>query len=186
MKVSVRLHAILRDRLPGGRGDIEVPEGATVSQLLDQLGVEEELREFITVNGSQIDDLGTAGLSDGDDVQVFPAVAGGSRSPYLDEGIRLFEKGEYFLSHETLEEHWIEAPEEDRNFYQGLIHLAVGFHHLERGNRKGAKLQFQKAVRRLESYADVHEGVDLSALRAFLAKVPGRIDRGEKVEPPDL
>ena len=32
------------------------------------------------------------------------------RSPYLVEGIRLFRAGEYFLAHETLEEHWADGP----------------------------------------------------------------------------
>ena len=43
------------------------------------------------------------------------------RSPYLVEGIRLFRAGEYFLAHETLEEHWAEAPASERPFLQGLF-----------------------------------------------------------------
>ncbi|MGH7425744.1 MAG: DUF309 domain-containing protein, partial [Candidatus Methylomirabilales bacterium] len=42
-----------------------------------------------------------------------------SRSPYLEEGTRLFRAGEYFLAHETWEERWIEAAPEERDFYQG-------------------------------------------------------------------
>lgn len=184
MKVRVELHAVLRDLIPGGKGEVEL-SGATVLDLLDQLGVDEELRELVTVNGAQIEDL-NRNLDDGDTVAVFPAVAGGVRSPYLDEGIRLFKEGDYFLAHETLEEHWIEAPEAERNFYQGLIHVAVGFHHLVRENSIGAKAQFRKALVRLSDYPGRHEGVDLDGIRTFLEGATEKIDRGEKLEPPAL
>lgn len=183
MKVRVELHAVLRDLIPGGKGEVELGSGATLVDLLNQVGVDEELRELVTVNGTQVEDLSQA-VNEGDTIAVFPAVAGGDRSPYLDEGIRLFKEGDYFLAHETLEEHWIEAPEPERDFYQGLIHLAVGFHHLVRGNSIGAKAQFRKALNRLSSYAGRHEGVDVDSIRTFLEDASGKIDRGEKLKPP--
>lgn len=185
MKIDVRLHAVLRDLLPGGRGEVELA-GQTVKDLLDTLGIDEELRELITVNGEQIADQ-LQELHDGDKVEVFPAVAGGERrSPYLEEGIRLFQRGEYFMAHETLEEHWIEAPEQDRDFYQGLIHLAVAFHHDQRGNPRGARSQFRKAAARLSSYPDVHEGVDLAGIRRFLAEADERLEAGDPLDPPAI
>ena len=105
---------------------------------------------------------------------------------YLVEGVRLFEDGQYFLSHETLEEHWAEAPEEDRNFYQGLIHLAVGFLHHGKGNAKGARLQFSKASRRLSDYPEVYQEIDLALVRQFLDEAPAALDRGESLSPPKL
>lgn len=186
MKVNVSLHAVLRDLLPGGKGGVQLPEGATVAALLDQLGVEEELRELVTLNGEQIADYDATPLNEGDEVQVFPAVAGGERSPYLDEGILLFNQGKYFLAHETLEEHWIEADASERDFYQGLIHVAVAFHHLAKGNTVGAALQLRKARGRLEGYPDVVDGVDVAGLRAFLDEAPARAERGEEIDPPLL
>jgi molybdopterin converting factor small subunit len=185
MKVKVELHAVLRELLPGGKGEIELPAEATVTGLLDQLKVDPELRELVTVNGDQIHDLSTQ-LKDGDTVSVFPAVAGGGRSPYLDEGIRLFNEGNYFLAHETLEEHWIEVEDSERDFYQGLIHVAVGFHHYERGNTNGARIQFHKALRRLSGYPDNHHGVDVGSLRAFLEKAPDLMEANEELQPPRL
>lgn len=75
MKVSVKLHAVLRDLLPQGKGEVEF-DGKTVSDLLDHLKVDPEMRELITVNGTQVEDHSHV-LSDGDEVEVFPAVAGG-------------------------------------------------------------------------------------------------------------
>jgi molybdopterin converting factor small subunit len=186
LKVQVELHAVLRDLIPGGKGELDAPDGARVSELLDQLGVDPELRELVTVNGTQIEDCDAAALNEGDTVAVFPAVSGGERTPYLDEGIKLFNDGDYFLSHETLEEHWVEAEQGERDFFQGLIHLAVGFHHYERGNRAGAKSQFAKALRRLSNYPDRHQGVDLAAVRTFLQEAPARIDAGEPLTPPPI
>ncbi len=105
---------------------------------------------------------------------------------YLVEGIRLFEEGQYFLSHETLEEHWAEAPEEDRDFYQGLIHLAVGFLHYGKGNLKGTLLQFGKSSKRLSDYPEVYQEVDLALVRGFLDDAPAALERGETLDPPKL
>lgn len=107
-------------------------------------------------------------------------------TPYLDEGVRLFEDGQYFLAHETLEEHWAEAPEEDRNFYQGLIHLAVGFLHHGKGNTKGARLQFAKASKRLSGYPELYQQVDLALVRRFLDEAPAALERDETLTPPKL
>lgn len=170
MRVSVRLHAVLRDLLPEGRGEVELDQPATITDLLNDLGVDEEFRELVTVNGEQVEDLGAA-LSEGDEVQVFPAVAGGGEEmnlAYLDEARRLFAEGDHFNAHEVLEEHWLEVDEEERDFLQGLIHLSVGLHHLGRENFNGAEAQFRKAQRRLERYPQQHHGVDLAAIRGYL------------------
>lgn len=110
----------------------------------------------------------------------------GELPPHLVEGIRLFSSGQYLLAHETLEEYWIDAPAGERAFYQGLIQLATGFHHLARANPTGARLQFKKALTRLSTYPDAHLGVDVAGIRAFLAAAPDRVARGEDVEPPQL
>ncbi len=107
-------------------------------------------------------------------------------NPYIDEAIRLFDEGDYFMSHETLEEHWIEAPEADRDFLQGLIHLAVGFHHHVRGNVVGTRLQFRKAAARLKSYPTSYEGVDVQAVQGFLDSASKDLDASRKLVPPNL
>lgn len=107
-------------------------------------------------------------------------------SPYLVEGARLLAEGDYFMSHETLEEHWIDAPESERDLLQGLIHVAVGLLHHEKGNLKGAGLQFRKATKRLEGYPATHETVDLEAVRAFLDEAEEKLDSGVTLTPPPV
>lgn len=109
-----------------------------------------------------------------------------TRSPYIDEAVRLFDAGDYFLAHETLEEHWIDAPSEERDFLQGIIHLAVGFLHLGRGNKRGAGLQFGKALVRLVNYPAQHEGLDVETIRQFLRSAPAALEEGSDLQPPRL
>lgn len=112
----------------------------------------------------------------------------GELPPHLIEGIRLFSEGHYLPAHETLEEYWVGLPagSGERDFYQGLIQLATGFHHWGRGNATGARLQFAKALRRLSGYPPQHLGVPVGAVRAFLAAAPDRMAAGEPLAPPDL
>ena len=108
------------------------------------------------------------------------------QSPYIVEGVRLFEEGDYFMCHETLEEYWVEAPQQEKAFLQGLIQLAVGLHHYERKNFKGARLQFGKALSRLSGYPDAHQGIDVDGIRNFLEVAPWMIEEGVALKPPPL
>lgn len=108
------------------------------------------------------------------------------RSPYLEEGLRLFREGDYFMAHEVWEEHWVEVEDAQRDFFQGLIHVAVGMHHERRGNHRGAVLQFSKALKRLQASTDEVDGVDVAALRVHLGDAVTRIDRGDAITAPPL
>lgn len=79
----------------------------------------------------------------------------------LERGLELIRSGEYFDAHEELEDEWREAPPEERDFLQGLVHVAVAWLHAERGNRNGCERQLEKAARRLGPYAPEHRGVDV-------------------------
>jgi uncharacterized protein len=57
----------------------------------------------------------------------------------LDGAGRLFDARLYFEVHELLEPHWLRAAGDDRVAVQGLIQIAVGFHHLASDNRAGAR-----------------------------------------------
>ncbi|MEQ1883501.1 MAG: DUF309 domain-containing protein [Bryobacteraceae bacterium] len=82
----------------------------------------------------------------------------------LTQGIRLFNKGEFFRCHEVLEEAWKVERGPLRVFLQALIHIAVGFYHYQRGNAVGAVRQLAKAVGKLEASLPRFAGVDTSSL----------------------
>jgi len=78
----------------------------------------------------------------------------------LEEGLALIRKRSFFEAHEELEDEWREAPTPERDFLQGLVHVAVAWHHAARGNRPGCERQLEKAARRLATYRPSHRGVD--------------------------
>jgi hypothetical protein len=84
----------------------------------------------------------------------------------LERGLELIRAGDYFEAHEELEDEWREAPGGERDFLQGLVHVAVAWLHAERGNRPGSERQLEKALRRLDGYGPTHRGVDLDVVRA--------------------
>ena len=82
----------------------------------------------------------------------------------LEAGLDLIRRGEYFAAHEELEDVWRAAPEEERDFYQGLVHVAVAWYQAGRDNRVGCERQLEKAARRLGPYAPGHCGVDVESI----------------------
>ena len=84
----------------------------------------------------------------------------------LAKGIELLRAGEYFAAHEALEDAWRAAERPERDFFQGLVHVAVAWYQAGRGRRIGCERQLEKAARRLAPYAPEHRGVDVAALLA--------------------
>ncbi len=77
MKVNVHLHGILRDHLPAdakGRATINLEDGASVGDLLSQLGIKR--RVIISLHGNQKLDK-THILQDGEQVSIFTVIGGG-------------------------------------------------------------------------------------------------------------
>ena len=71
----------------------------------------------------------------------------------LERGLELMRAERWFDAHEALEDEWRDAPEPERDFLQGLVHVTVAWHHAANGNRPGAERQLEKAARRLGPYA---------------------------------
>jgi uncharacterized protein len=83
-------------------------------------------------------------------------------------GLEHLGAGRFFAAHEELEVAWRAAAGEERDFYQGLVHVAVAWYQAGRGNRVGTTRQLDKALRRLEPYEPVHDGLDVADLRRQL------------------
>ena len=86
-------------------------------------------------------------------------------------GLELLRAGRWFAAHEELELAWRAAPPEERDFYQGLVHVAVAWYQAGRGKPVATGRQLAKALRRLEAYEPAHRGVDVARLRAQLAEL---------------
>jgi uncharacterized protein len=107
-------------------------------------------------------------------------------SPY-ERGLELIRAGRYFEAHEELETAWRAAlPEEpaERDFLQGLVHVAVAWYQAGRGNAVGCGRQLAKASRRLGPYAPGHRSVDVDDVLAQLSAAAERVSRGDlQLEP---
>jgi len=93
-------------------------------------------------------------------------------------GLEHIRAGRYFEAHEELELAWRAAAPEERDFYQGLVHVAVAWYQHGRANRVGTERQLEKALRRLAPFEPAHRGVDVASLRAQLAELRTHLDLG--------
>src|SRR5580704_4129137 len=108
------------------------------------------------------------------------------REPLYVRGIELYRTGEFFACHEVLEELWTPMRGPHRLYLQALIHFAVAFYHQQRRNPLGAQRQLRKALRKLESYLPMYEGLDTATLHSEGQACVQRIQAGEKPEPPSM
>lgn len=84
----------------------------------------------------------------------------------------------WFDAHEELETAWREASAEERDFYQGLVHVTVAWYHASRGNARGALGQLRKARTRLERYRPSHHDVDVDRVLGQVEAAEARIAVG--------
>ena len=82
------------------------------------------------------------------------------------KGIREFNEGEWFECHETVEDLWIGSEGEVRDFYQGIIQIAVALHHWQNGNFGGALSLLSGGSAYLRRVSDACQWVDVAALIA--------------------
>jgi uncharacterized protein len=104
----------------------------------------------------------------------------------LDDGLDLIRRGEYFAAHEVLEDVWRASDPEERDFYQGLVHVAVAWYQAGRGNRVGCERQLEKATRRLAPFAPEHRGVDVAATLARVDEAARVVENGSLALPPPV
>ena len=90
------------------------------------------------------------------------------------QAIGEFNRGDWFDCHETLEDLWVGEEGEIRNFYQGVLQVAVALHHWRGGNYAGA-------VRLLESGSDYLRKVRAVCQRVDVAGLIAAADRMREV-----
>jgi len=102
-------------------------------------------------------------------------------------GLEEIRAGRYFEAHEELEEAWRAAAAEERDFFQGLVHVAVAWYQAGRGRPVATARQLEKATRRLAPFAPAHRGVDIDGVLAQVTAAQARVASGSlDLEPPQL
>jgi predicted metal-dependent hydrolase len=102
-------------------------------------------------------------------------------------GLDLIRNGDFFAAHEELELVWRAAAPEERDFFQGLVHVAVAWYQAGRRNRPGCERQLEKAARRLSPFAPAHRGVDIGSVLAQVERARAIVAAGSlELPPPSL
>jgi uncharacterized protein len=109
------------------------------------------------------------------------------RTPALDpheadrlfrEGVALFNGVLYWHAHEVWETLWRAAPDEERDFYQGLIQVAAGLLHMQRRNARGARNKLSEGLAKLRRYEPSHHGIFVSELIGKSERILADLDAG--------
>jgi uncharacterized protein len=89
----------------------------------------------------------------------------------FNRGLDLFNRAHFFDAHEVLEDVWREAPlhSVSRRHLQGMVQLAVAFHHQSKGNHVGARSVLERGMRNISGADSSFPDLDLDRLRADLA-----------------
>ena len=104
-------------------------------------------------------------------------------NPDFKRGLDLFNRGRFFDAHEVLEDLWRPLPrhspaqERLRLQVQGMIQIAVAFHHESTGNHVGARSVLQRALRNIKGAERSFPQLDFDRLRSELAVWERYLDR---------
>lgn len=94
----------------------------------------------------------------------------------LREGVRLFNAGKFWDSHEAWEKIWQRHAEPWRFFVQGLIQAAASHHQIQRRIRHGAIKHLKNALAKLDTAPSDFGGLDLDEFRSYLRVLVIRIE----------
>lgn len=79
-------------------------------------------------------------------------------------GIEQFNQQEFYECHDTLEAVWMDAVSAEKNFFQGILQIAVALYHLRNENWRGAVILMGEGINRLHAYPADYGGIDVEGL----------------------
>jgi predicted metal-dependent hydrolase len=94
-------------------------------------------------------------------------------------GLEAFNSGHFYDAHEHWEEVWLETPNPEKMFLQGLIQVAAAFHHYSKANRLGTQKLLQAGLTKIEPFPHVHRRLELETLRAAVRRWLAALEAGE-------
>ncbi|BBD54890.1 MULTISPECIES: DUF309 domain-containing protein [Planktothrix] len=80
------------------------------------------------------------------------------------QGVEEFNQQQFYACHDTLEALWMEAPQLEKKFYQGVLQIAVGLYHLSQKNWKGSVILMGEGLAKLDYYYPDYSGIDVEQL----------------------
>jgi hypothetical protein len=107
-------------------------------------------------------------------------IAGNCKEPLSElarEGIALFNAGEYFESHEVLEDAWNADESAAKELYRAILQIAVAYLQIERRNYRGAVKMFLRVRQWIDPLPDRCRGVDVAGLRANALEIEAELLR---------
>jgi hypothetical protein len=96
---------------------------------------------------------------------------GVSNEDLWQRSLESFNTGDYFMTHEYLEELWRRHDGELSKFYQGLLQAAVSLYHYGNGNFHGAKLLAKQSSNMLAKLPPQFHGIELGRFKEDYARV---------------
>jgi predicted metal-dependent hydrolase len=82
-----------------------------------------------------------------------------------------FNAGEYYHQHDHFEALWMQTPGAERDLYQGILQIGVGYYQILQGNWRGAVKMLNRGLERLEHIPDRCQGVYVDVLRSDAQQV---------------
>jgi uncharacterized protein len=92
-------------------------------------------------------------------------------------GLECFNAGAYFEAHEHLETAWRAEAGPLRDLYRGVLQVAVGYLHIQRGNYTGALKLFERSRACLAPFGAACLGINLARLSADRERVEAELRR---------
>ena len=102
------------------------------------------------------------------------------------QGVAQFNRGDFYACHDTIEALWHESGELEKDFYQGILQVAVGCYHLQNDNWRGAVVLLGAGASRLEPYEPNFASIDVVLLRDRALDLLAALHRANAADLPEI
>src|SRR5580704_6845696 len=75
------------------------------------------------------------------------------------KGLEAFNSAHFYDAHEHWEEVWLETPNPEKMFLQGLIQVAAAYHHFLKANHLGTRNLLHAGLVKLDLFPEEHRGL---------------------------
>jgi predicted metal-dependent hydrolase len=107
---------------------------------------------------------------------------------HLRAGVAVYNAGQHHAAHDAWEDYWLdlESGTDDERFLHGLIQFTAAVYHGHDDNVPGLQGLAESATEYLAGLPSPYRGVDLAAVRSYLADLAADPEQFERAEIPPL